>query len=846
MPSSMQPEPQIYEDPDEPPPRTPMTEKAHKRIPSVGDVLRGRRNKENKPLSTRPQSPPTQNPLRELRINSPPQRVPIKDGETRPQMHKKTNSSVSIKSFMKSKDKRVDNESVSSTDDRPENQRLKTTKSSTNLSGLLKKRSKKDLKIESPTRKDASKEDKSLSPSKIVAPTPIWAQFATQPIEAGDGKLYFPETRMRTLEEEKNLHTSRDYSGIYSAEQRNFYDIDMPTMAAERPPQRPFLEHKSSRSSIFTENIGDESDAGLIRPKSRDKIASRPPSSRHESYTSEAEHSVQTPNPKRGSRVLEAINTFNLRSKRDQCQTPKSSAGPDGQLSPQELDSVFEQVLDRMNIPANMRDGMRNLKPEVKAGLMKGERIGSGSTTSSTPFEPQDIRSSARSPIKAGYERPSSQDDDSKDGKRSRSRSRPRSIIASMSRREEASPKKKSKAEQSTRSRSKSRPKSIDLSRTNLSKAMSSTTSLVNITSPDSASTPGDFIHYLREVQKPELVEVGKLHKLRILLRNESVTWTDTFVTKGGMDEIVQLLYRIIKIEWREEHEDNLLHETLLCMKALCTTSLALKRLEVVQDDFFPTLLAMLFDEERKGPSEFSTRGVIVSLLFAHLSAAVQSNPEELEARARTILGYLRDPAPKEEKQPLGFISQMHIPRPYRVWCKELVNVTKEVFWIFLHNMNVISVITTEETDSATFAERHFPPPRPPHPAAPYVGGVEWEATQYISTHLDVLNGILASLPTRQQRNDLREDMRQSGFEKAMGATLRTCKEKFYGAVHDGLRVWIAAAKADGWYVEDVRAGPPRDASPKKSPVKKKGDEAPKIAFDVGAESLPKADDVWV
>jgi hypothetical protein len=617
-------------------------------------------------------------------------------------------------------------------------------------------------------------------------------------------------------------------------------------MAVERPPKRPFLEHKSSHSSIFTENMDDESDTALQGAGSRDKKASRPSPSRLESHTSEAEQAVHTPAPKKGSRVLEAINNFNLRSRRDQCQTPKSGAGTDSQLSPQELDSVFEQVLDRMNIPANMRDGMRNLKPEVKAGLVKGERIGSGSSALSTPLEHQDVRPSARSPNKAGNERPSSQDDDTKDSKRSRSRSRPRSIIASMSRREDGSPKKKSKAEQGNRSRSKSRPKSIDLSRANLSKAMSSTTSLVNLTSPDSTTTPGDFIHYLREVQKPELVEVGKLHKLRILLRNESVTWTDTFVTKGGMDEVVQLLYRIIKIEWREEHEDNLLHETLLCMKGLCTTSLAIKRLEIMQDQFFPTLLAMLFDEERKGPSEFSTRGVIMSLLFAYLSAAIQGSPEELEVRARTILGYLRDPAPKEEKQPLGFISQMHIPRPYRVWCKELVNVTKEVFWIFLHNLNVVPVITAEETETISFAQQHFPPPRPPHPAAPYVGGVEWEATQYISTHLDVINGILASLPTRQQRNDLREDMRQSGFEKVMGVTLRTCKEKFYGAVHDGLRVWVAAAKADGWYAEDVRAGPPRDVSPKKSPVKKKGGEAPKIAFDIGADSLPKADDVWV
>ena len=67
----------------------------------------------------------------------------------------------------------------------------------------------------------------------------------------------------------------------------------------------------------------------------------------------------------------------------------------------------------------------------------------------------------------------------------------------------------------------------------------------------DTASDPSDFVHYLREIQKPEMVEVGKMHKLRLLLRNETVSWVDTFIADGGMDEIVQLLYRIMKVEWR-------------------------------------------------------------------------------------------------------------------------------------------------------------------------------------------------------------------------------------------------------------------------------------------------------
>lgn len=65
-----------------------------------------------------------------------------------------------------------------------------------------------------------------------------------------------------------------------------------------------------------------------------------------------------------------------------------------------------------------------------------------------------------------------------------------------------------------------------------------------------------------------------------------------------------------------------------------------------------------------------------------------------------------------------------------------------------------------------------------------------------------------------------------------MGSSLRTCKEKFYGSVHAGLRTWAAAAAADGWSASDVRAGPKEDimmmaaaataAADRKSPAKKK------------------------
>lgn len=232
----------------------------------------------------------------------------------------------------------------------------------------------------------------------------------------------------------------------------------------------------------------------------------------------------------------------------------------------------------------------------------------------------------------------------------------------------------------------------------------------------------------------------------------------------------------------------------------------------------------MLFDPEKKGPSEFTTRSIITSVLFTYIQSA---SPSDRPIRAKTVLGHLRDPEPKEEH--LTFVLDMHRERPYRVWCKEAVGVTKEVFWIFLHHLNVVYLPREKEVkagmgpsgmDDTTYLQTHFPRDRPPVPAAPYVGGVEWDATNYLASHLDLLNAIIACTPTAEERNRLRGYLQISGWERCMGASLRLCKEKFYPGVHDALRTWVAAAAEDGWDVRDVRYGPPAEP---KSPRKQGG-----------------------
>ncbi|RAL67600.1 hypothetical protein DID88_008353 [Monilinia fructigena] len=180
-----------------------------------------------------------------------------------------------------------------------------------------------------------------------------------------------------------------------------------------------------------------------------------------------------------------------------------------------------------------------------------------------------------------------------------------------------------------------------------------------NLIAKAKGQTPDDFVAYLRKVQKPELVEVGRLHKLRLLLRNETVAWTDNF------------------------------------------------------------------------------------LLLASAQPELDSS-----------LSYLRDPEPSEAQRPIDFVLDMRRQRPYRVWCKEVTNVTKEVFWIFLHNLNVIprpsSRHAPEQLDDLPpdlpYMIKYFPQELPPVPAAPYVGGVEWDATNYLASHLDIVNGCIASL----------------------------------------------------------------------------------------------------
>ncbi|KAK0345920.1 hypothetical protein LTR91_016222 [Friedmanniomyces endolithicus] len=756
----------------------------------------------------------------------------------------------------------------------------KKSKSSTNLSAIFAKMNRSSKDLSATVQKD---KENTTPPSSSGGQldTPIWAQFASP--EKGKPSSR-PSTRdskssSNNVADEIARYTPRDYS---PSKQRNF------NASLDKPSMRPTLNSRPKSAyvlptEVWTEAIGRrvsgqrasiegrlsgetqrKEDQQQHRRVSGDRpvLLKRSHTERKASGSSAEQASVKEKLNvlKRGGRVMAAVAAFQGKSKADQATAQEPG------LDPVAVDEAFEAVLQSRQIPEPMRQKMRSLTLRVKADFVKQD-LGSKNAGSTPQGSLTGCKDGAHSPEDArkrgSPEDHRSREEDANSTKRSKSRPRSRNFTFSKG------DKRGDTSTTKERSKSKTRPISIHIPSDNtaISPATGTPKSPFGSLGRKTAASalPADYIKYLQTNRDATQIEVGRLHKLRILLRNETVAWVDSFLALGGMTEIVGLLHRIMGLEWREEHEDQLFHETLLCLKGLCTTERAMEELAKVADELFPALLGMLFDEEKKGPAEYGTRTVIINVLFTFLASATNNPTETLEHRARRILSYLGEPQKPLSDRPVDFVLDMRTPRPYRLWSREVSNVTREVFWIFLHHLNVVPLPkqTTAPTTldpsasassecaaslEATYTPRHFPTSRPPVPAAPYIGGVEWDATTYITAHLDLLNGLLASLPSPSTRNALRAELRASGFEKTMGGTLRTCKEKFYAGVHDGLRGFVGAGWEDGWEVRFVREGPgegegrARSGSPAK---KRKGGEeegGPPRLGEVRVEALPALD----
>lgn len=229
-----------------------------------------------------------------------------------------------------------------------------------------------------------------------------------------------------------------------------------------------------------------------------------------------------------------------------------AASGPEAPfIDPKDIDKHLEAMLDRRNIPENQRYKMRNLSDTIKMEFirqdwaeMQAKLERPGSNDGSAP-------ASGLGGTGVG---PATDQEDSngnaKKEKKKHGRGLSLTIVRGGNKSNPSSPLKKKKGDSSLGRHFRTKSSESLVSEPPSPGPFSGYGSGL-LAKVKGQQLPGDFVTYLRKVQQPELVEVGKLHKLRLLLRNETVAWTEEFIRQGGMKEIVELLHRIMAVEWR-------------------------------------------------------------------------------------------------------------------------------------------------------------------------------------------------------------------------------------------------------------------------------------------------------
>ncbi|EPY49383.1 GTPase binding protein Rid1 [Schizosaccharomyces cryophilus OY26] len=296
-----------------------------------------------------------------------------------------------------------------------------------------------------------------------------------------------------------------------------------------------------------------------------------------------------------------------------------------------------------------------------------------------------------------------------------------------------------------------------------------------------SYSEPIDFISYIVNT-RIESMDETIIHKLALLLRKEQILWVACFIHDGGFGVIFCTVEKISRIEWRESLHDALLDQFLLCLKAMCTVQLGLECL--LRSSYrVQELVQLLFS--KKQPSDFATREVIIQIIILYLKA--HSNKE---VGAKKVFSFLEDS--EEELEEVDFMKEARVKRPYRRWIIELEYVAKNVFWVWNHDKNIVEL-------EPNLDELYDPP-------LGFIEGIETEATSYVASHIQLANELLASL-NKRDRMRKRLELQFSGLERIMALRFRKSSQKFHKKLHDSLREWVKAARADKWPFKFVQMG---------------------------------------
>ncbi|KAH7884372.1 armadillo-type protein [Phlebopus sp. FC_14] len=538
--------------------------------------------------------------------------------------------------------------------------------------------------------------------------------------------------------------------------------------------------------------------------------------------------------------------TTTQRSKHEKSKSVKasssSSPSPDmvGHAEPLVMNQAFDRLLDELQIPSTLRPKLANMDANVKAAMLKSSHVLTAphpSTLTSPhlpPSTPRTLRK-ARSIESIASPHPPLSSFPS-DGPPRRGGLFGNGLAG----------KSTTDLHLEDADKSLGRGASLDAARS-LSRAQAPPvipgelmTSKSKEKALGKAITPVKFCSMLSSTSSTVL-DVDMVKKLRMMLRNESATWTQDFLRAGGYSALLTRLNEILEVEWREEqHDDQILHELLRCFKALSTSSIGCFALRSSCPTPFVQLVSLLYSDKK--PGDVASRQLIVELLLilfdiypssslpatggrprreAWESSTSPSNVITLPAPHKTFFSLIRalllTPAPPPTESPAApvsphaFIESLHRPRVYKSYLRELSDVCRDYFWVFCHPNN--PVWNLAEVDEG----------RVEKPKAPggMTGGVEFEAMGYFTMHLKLINAISKSVHELNMDRDhemsahrFHADLFASGLERIILIS-RKASTTYYPTLHLELAryiSWAGLARFELPWTVSRLIGPPPSA----------------------------------
>ncbi|KAJ7067210.1 armadillo-type protein [Mycena amicta] len=542
--------------------------------------------------------------------------------------------------------------------------------------------------------------------------------------------------------------------------------------------------------------------------------------------------------------------------KRERANTIKEKGKEQEQGHPEGMEVAFDKLLEDLQIPVTLRPRLLGMESNVKAAMLKSSQTMSLAPLLPLPTAPLTPRAATlrRTRSTESMDSPRRQADASLLEDLAPPRAPALFTESSSSSSGSGSPRKAS-----GHSRGSSFDASKLLSRSQVNLPLSA--SVVDLTAGGKTSkeragakdkakdknlAPRRFFSILSGMSSTQL-DIESVKKLRLMLRNESASWTEEFLALGGYSALLTRLNEILEVEWREEqHDDQVLHELLRCVKALSTSAIGCFALRSSCPTPFFQLVSLLYSDKK--PGDVATRQLMVDLILILFelypssalpcltnntktsgprreawetasTAPTPSNLITLPAPHKNLFSLIRAllltpapppaEAPETSISPHEFIESLHRPRIYKTYLQELSDVCRDYFWVFCHPNNAIWILA--ETD-----EGRVEKPRAP---GGMTGGVEFEAIGYFTTHLKLINSICQivadlNLPKADDHSayQFHADLFLSGFERIVLIS-RKASTTYYPTLHLELARYVAHAGRAGyelpWTVSRLVGLPP-------------------------------------